>query len=157
MRTADGAGVDLAINFLAIADEYTLAIPLYIKQNFTIEDSVSELRTILSDAELIHDKNTDYETSLSVGAGFISKAIQLVLYICAANAEISENPKQKAITRKSTNNSQPKDAFREVRKWDVGYRIGNAIRAAKSDDAKIIEHSMTKSHNWFFQKVVYRK
>lgn len=146
MRTADGEEVNLAINFLAIADEYTLAIPLYIKENFTIEDSVHELRTILSDVELIDDKNANYETSLSAGADFISKAIQLVLYICAANAEISENPKQKAITRKPTNNTQPKDALREVRKWDVGYRIGKTIRAASSDVTKTIEHSMTKNH-----------
>ncbi len=146
MRTSDGAGANLAINFLAIAEKYTLAIPLYIKENFTIEDSVNELRTILSDAELTNDKNSEYETSLSVGADFISKAIQLVLYICVANAEIRENPKQKAITRKSMDNSQPKDTLREVRKWDVGYRIGKAIRATELDGAKIIEHSTTKTH-----------
>lgn len=66
---------------------------------------------------------------------FITKALQLVLYICAANADITENPEQKQITRKPATRTKPKDALREVRKWDVGYRIGSIIRKSSEEDS----------------------
>ena len=59
-----------------------------------------------------------------------SKYIQLVLYICAENAEIEENPVQKQITRKSKDNC-PKDVFREIRSWDVGVKFASNIRKTR--------------------------
>lgn len=59
-----------------------------------------------------------------------SKYIQLVLYICAENAEIVENPVQKQITRKSKDNC-PKDVFREIRSWDVGVKFAKNIKKSR--------------------------
>lgn len=64
----------------------------------------------------------------------MSRLLQLILYICAENKDMQENEQQKTITRKPSNKDKPKDAFREIRKWDVGYRIGNVIR--KHDNAE---------------------
>lgn len=41
----------------------------------------------------------------------------------------------------------PKDAFRELRKWDVGFRVGNTIRKYKSEHKEDILHTeRTGSH-----------
>lgn len=57
---------------------------------------------------------------------FLSRALQLVLYICASNADIGPSPEQALITRRSPT---IKDRYAEIRKWDVGFRIGSAVRA----------------------------
>lgn len=60
--------------------------------------------------------------------GKILSLLQLVLYICADNKEYEPNP---TITRRKDidlKNNKPKDVFREIQKWDVGYRYGNTIR-----------------------------
>ncbi len=64
----------------------------------------------------------------------VSAFIQPVLYICAENTDIEENSEQKNITRRTSEGNkdllidQPKDVFREIRKWDVGYKISYAMR-----------------------------
>lgn len=58
----------------------------------------------------------------------LPKIIQLVLYICAENKEIEENPEQKMITRKPTNKQFIKDKYREVQIWDCGNKISEKIR-----------------------------
>lgn len=55
-----------------------------------------------------------------------AETLQIVLYICAQNAEITPSPEQASITRRS---SAVKDRYAEIRKWDVGVRIGSAVRA----------------------------
>ena len=71
-----------------------------------------------------------------------SSLIQLVLYICAENKDVQENEEQKSIS-KPFNKEKPKDVFREIRKWDVGYRVGNVIRKANktSESSSASEHS----------------
>ena len=62
-----------------------------------------------------------------------AKLLQFVLYICADNSEREEDPEQKKVTRRTPDSEKkPKDVFREIRKWDVGYRIGNQIRRMKA-------------------------
>lgn len=64
--------------------------------------------------------------------GKILSLLQLVLYICADNKEYEPNP---TITRRKDidlKNNKPKDVFREIQKWDVGYRYGNTIRRYKN-------------------------
>ena len=53
------------------------------------------------------------------------RTLQIILYICAENAEIAPNSEQAFITRRT---STIKDRYAEIRKWDVGFRIGAAIR-----------------------------
>lgn len=63
-----------------------------------------------------------------------SKSIQLLLYICAQNAVIVENPKQRKRTHRN-NKGLIYDTEKEVRKWDVGLRyrkVKNRIPAANT-------------------------
>lgn len=84
---------------------------MIVRDNITIKESIEYLRRMFTE-----DDAFDPEI-LNIATDFITKALQLVLYICAANADIRENPKQKQITKKPTAGIQPKDALREVRKW----------------------------------------
>ena len=56
------------------------------------------------------------------------KILQLVLYICAENKEVEENPEQKKITRKPKDKKFIKDKYREVQIWDCGNKISEKIR-----------------------------
>ena len=73
---------------------------------------------------------TDYESQLS------AILIQFVLFICAENSDREENPEQKKITRRTKESEEkPKDVYREIRKWDVGYRIGTTIRKVNAQNS----------------------
>ena len=54
--------------------------------------------------------------------------IQIVLYLCADNADIQENYIHKEMYKPPKPNEKPQDTVREVRKWEVGYRYGAAIK-----------------------------
>lgn len=56
------------------------------------------------------------------------KAVQLLLYVCADNADIAENPEQARVYQKRQSIG---DFPREIRKWDVGERIGEQIRVIR--------------------------
>lgn len=70
---------------------------------------------------------------------FIEFCVQLLLYICADNAEMEENPNQKSIYRPM---SRIRDQFKEVRQWDVGVKIGASLRKAKSHSTPAQESDM---------------
>lgn len=70
---------------------------------------------------------------------FIEFCVQLLLYICADNAEIEENPKQKSIYRPT---SKIRDQFKEVRQWDVGVKIGASLRKARAHSTPAQESDM---------------
>ena len=54
---------------------------------------------------------------------------------------------QQNITKRSDSyKNKPKDTYGEIRKWDVGYRIGKIIRNSKSDQqAEPTERNNSKS------------
>lgn len=54
--------------------------------------------------------------------------MQLVLYICAQNAEIQEDEQQKKITRIPVRKEFIKDKFREVKKYEVGTETARIVR-----------------------------
>lgn len=66
-------------------------------------------------------------------------ALQIVLYLCACNAEIVPDPEQKTIMKRS---STIKDRYAEIKKWDVGFRIGASFRAqAQSIQRDDVQHA----------------
>lgn len=65
----------------------------------------------------------------------VMEMLQLVLYICAANAEVEENPKQKAIHRAPKPNTKVKDKLSEVQAWDAGQKTGERIRILRAKPA----------------------
>ncbi len=60
---------------------------------------------------------------------FMGQCLQIVLYILAQNADIIPDPEQTTITKRG---KTIKDKYSEIRKWDVGYRIGNELRKQKT-------------------------
>ena len=54
--------------------------------------------------------------------------IQIVLYLCADNADVEENYEHKEIYKPVKKGEKIKDTYSEIRKWDVGYRYGAAIK-----------------------------
>lgn len=72
---------------------------------------------------------------------FIEFCVQLLLYICADNADIEENPKQKSIYHPT---SKVRDQFKEIRQWDVGVKIGASLRKVKAQSAP---HQPSDAHS----------
>lgn len=67
-------------------------------------------------------------------------ASQVVMYLCACNAEITPDPEQKSITRRTP--GVIKDRYAEVCKWDVGFRFGATVRAQQQ--APATENSVSR-------------
>ena len=67
--------------------------------------------------------------------GLLRKAVQLVLYILAENAEIEPDAEQHTTTHRG---KVIRDKYREVRKWDVGFRTGSILRARKVSYAQSV-------------------
>lgn len=57
----------------------------------------------------------------------LSEMLQLVLYICADNADVVQPDGNKQTYRKPSS-GVVKDKYREVRQWDTGYYVGSALR-----------------------------
>lgn len=83
-------------------------------------------------SEISKFNNSDF---LSQYQKEIIKFLQPVLYICAINADINENPEQKKIHRAPAPKAPIKDAFREIEKWDVGVRVGSQIRKHRMSES----------------------
>lgn len=82
------------------------------------EDKYEYRRVLLEDTE-----------SREQTAYFYKQTLQLVLYLCAQNADITPNSEQTFYTRRSP---VLKDRYAEIRKWNVGVRIGTAVRVHRS-------------------------
>lgn len=98
----------------------------------TIEESVNML-----DKQALENANGDKELKrLALKAMqdsaetkiFLKQILQVILYILAQNAEITPSSEQSFITKRG---KTLKDKYSEIRKWDVGIRVGAAIRQQK--------------------------
>lgn len=69
------------------------------------------------------------------------KALQIVTYLASQFADVIENPQQKKVY-KHTNTIQDKPI--EIRKWDVGIRMGSVIRAANREIEEVKEVVLNK-------------
>lgn len=133
-------------------------IILHLKQGWTIKDGIDSMMEACRKAqknpdvienERLYGKETLTESAIMLSGKYnyyvSSRLIQLVLYICAENKEITDNKQQKEITKRSKESeTNPKDVFREVQKWDVGYRIGSAIRSYHNSSGSNVGHSAEK-------------
>ena len=118
----------------ASSDLKIIDIPILL--NFdTIQQSIESLykeSNLGSDSEILH-KQLD----------LLNRSLQILLYILADNSDIVQNPAQAKVYKPATHRpSAIRDKFSEIRKWDVGYRIGRTIRA-KSESEK----NNARNHN----------
>ena len=119
----------------------------------TIEESVDML-----DKQALENTNGDKELKRLVLRAmqdsaetkiFLKQILQVILYILAQNAEITPNSEQSFITKRG---KTVKDKYSEIRKWDVGIRVGAAIRQQKAKEQsrkkeyKESEHQSPRPH-----------
>lgn len=130
---------------------------VHLKDGYTILDGINDgLDLAIKNAEKYGDKITEVFSAMDldlfsedIAKWFfdeIAKRFQLVLYICAENAEIEENAQQKKITRKPSGN-KPKDTYREIRSWDVGVKYAYAVRKTQTETTSAAgESNAIKTH-----------
>ena len=118
--------------------DYVVGFPVHLDAG-TLEDSM--IATMLESVKSATDTGRGELLRLAVAAneqahqvnGILKRALQLVLYILAENAEITEDPKQATITRRGR---VVRDQYREIRKWNVGFRTGAALRAHEANEER---------------------
>ena len=85
-----------------------------------------------TDEEIKNNKvaRKDYDDYINLSMRLLNKAVKraiiLILYLCAKNAEVSENPEHEKIFKPYTQGS--KEKYNNIRKWDVGIKTGQAIK-----------------------------
>lgn len=87
---------------------------------------------MVGDEKLLVSRTTDCPAEGEVAQDwqeFAMFALNAILYLCAANSQVEENPVTRDTYRPY---AKPKNKFSEVRKWDVGVRYGNKIRLMRS-------------------------
>ena len=121
---------ELRIDYLTTAGTPALPIYIHLIPGGTIGDGIEKAAQTaeenLKTAPLTYERKQAVLKTIRSTNEIAQQAIQLVLYICAENAEIEENEAQAKIYRKS---DRITDRYRELRKWDVGVKTGVILRA----------------------------
>lgn len=117
VEAGDPARHELRILYVC-SDGYTGALYVPLVRGRRLGDVLMEVR---GGEEMGRDRVEEI-------TGFCEPFIKILLYLCCDNADIAEDTLQKPYTRKATVMSAIKDIPREVRVWDVGWRIGRPLR-----------------------------
>lgn len=129
------------LRFVRIRDDGTIAASYLHLGDYTLSESIlaglDESQRVLdqpaTDQAMVdfakyavnHPKKNDY--SDTVNPAVLGEMLQLVLYICADNADIRQ-PEENKRTYRGRSSGEVKDKYREIRKWDAGYYVGAALR-----------------------------
>lgn len=115
---------------------------MHLYDGATIKDGVNKA----AEEVLKNGSNTKFAECYSmIMQDIFSKLIHLILYLCANNKEITEDPKQKTITKIPTERKYIKDKFREIRMWNCGVTTGSIIR--KINNNKKVYQSVNTNKN----------
>lgn len=125
--------VEFRMWMITESGDVNLPLILHIEKQYTVSEAVDK-----GVEEAMKRSTPDHDFLISQMLDDIkqraAELLQYVLYICADNSQREENPEQKKVTRRTEESEKkPKDVFREIRKWDVGFRIGSQIRRMKAD------------------------
>lgn len=136
---------ELRLLFL-FGNKTTIGFPIYIDES-NIQDS---LERTLDAAHRNLPPDLPFEGPMLLHGNdyskleqFLKKSLQLVLYLCAENVEVRKNPEQDTVMKRS--NAGIKDRYAEIRKWDVGIRIGQAVRRYKKVHESIAKDEQAHS------------
>ena len=128
-------GGELALRFLFLSTDLKIGgieIKLSAKslsENFRIIQEISD-----KNFEKMADKTVnDVPATILPSQSLIKKALELVLYICSQNADITASPKQYTYKPKK---GKIEDRYAEVKTWDVGVRLAPKIRLSKATERK---------------------
>ena len=105
--------------------------------NFTLKESIAEWvnnqpKVNFGQTFKMRQQLTDFDPySDALNKKAIGEMLQLVLYICAENADVQQE--ESNVKTYHPSSGKPKDRYREVREWVVGARIGPSLRKQKSE------------------------
>lgn len=109
----------LIIAFMNHENEYINCMGIPLHEDFS---HIAQLRAICRDERQCND---------------VISWLNLVMYLTSEKSDIEPNIEQKTITKRS---KQVRNTYREIRKWDVGYRFGTAFRKQKESNRNSVNH-----------------
>lgn len=121
------------LRLLVIYDDgRTAAVPIHLSAK-TIEENLGVVYQIAQENAKNGGYSEDYRNWLleiqekirDKYGKMVACLLQIVLYLCSVNSEISAHSEQAFITKRT---SHIKDRYAEIRKWNVGIRTGAAIK-----------------------------
>ena len=114
---------------LATEDKgFTESIPVHLIEGGTVYDGIKATNDVIKENLPSDAAKADMSELMKCQSDYAAKIIQLILYLCAENKDVKKKISRSAKAKKSgVDYSAPKT-------WDVGFRIGNAIR--KYDEAQ---------------------
>lgn len=117
------------LNTKTIDENWEITMQESLEVAFKVKD-----KKFVKDLAKINEIAKNSPSEIEDKSNIYTKALSLVLYICAENAEIVQSPEsQKKQTKKTKRQLKTiKDRYKEIRHWDVGERIGRIIRASKN-------------------------
>lgn len=150
-RTISGAFVHLEYDvkndsselriLFAFPDGSTLGFPIHINagnlensEHVTVQEAIDTIGTE-SPLNALRGMMQTENNAIKIALG---KVLQVVLYLCAQNAEISPNKEQSTVHKRG---KKIRDSYAEIRKWDVGVRIGAAVKASSQPASQSSAHS----------------
>lgn len=137
-------GGELCIRFLFLTDGLDVSgSEIKLCARTLAENFVIFSRLVEKNVEKFNNKENDIRKPskfnyINASKDMIKKALELTLYICAQNADITASPKQATYRPK---NGKIMDRYAEVRTWDVGVRIGAKVRLAHGNSRSSRESS----------------
>lgn len=131
-------GGELCLRFLFLTNgletagyEIKLAARTLLESFFIYRQNIENNMAVLQKEKIAPTSsvNRTGPHEILISPGMIKRALELTLYICAQNADVTASPKQATYRPKK---GKIMDRYAEVRTWDVGVRIGAKVRLARN-------------------------
>lgn len=139
------SSTELRVLFV-FADGNTLGFPIHVNagkiensEHITVQEAINAIET---DSPLGALRGMMQTENAAIKEA-LSKTLQVVLYLCSQNAEIAPNKEQSTVYKRG---KKIRDSYAEIRKWDVGIRIGAAIKARAQSSASINQSKEYSTH-----------
>lgn len=137
------SSTELRVLFV-FADGNTLGFPIHVNagkiensEHITVQEAIN---AIGKDSPLGALRGMMQTENVAIKDA-LSKTLQVVLYLCSQNAEIAPNKEQSTVYKCGR---KIRDSYAEIRKWDVGIRIGAAIKSSNQSEPF---NDKTKTHS----------
>ena len=137
IRSADSYLLGTLVSVKHNTDNYMILMSILYNNNGEITESLAgiELPVVESLDQVLDGKNSFIMLAQPITGEKLQNinevVLKLLLYLTSKNADIMENENSKKTYHPG---STVKNKYREIRKWDVGFRLGKAFRNyVKSD------------------------
>lgn len=127
-------GRELRLLYLDAAGNFLFQNFIHLLPGGTISDGITAAQEVMRSnaGKLPHSPEPGLtESAINTVAEsyqLCRQMMQLLLYICAVNADIEEDPQQAGLYRAPRPGRPILDKYREIRKWSVGRNTGKKLR-----------------------------